>query len=384
MFKRFKSQKFKSMLPFFVLAVAVIIAYQVISEVGVFFSFIGRIWGIVTPFFYGFLIAYILDIPRNGIQKLLEKTRINFVIKRKKVLSIISVYILLALILALILNWIIPVMFRSITSFVSALPTHYENILEIINYINSLDLFGLYISVDHILNSLQEWVQDFDISNLLLPINALVGVGTAVFNTFIALISSVYILIEKDRFKAFLGRVLKTFTPVEVFNEIIKYSSRLNNNFKKYIYAQTIDGLILGSIATVLLYIMGSPYALVLGIMLGILNYIPYFGSITGTIIAIAVVAFTQGVTMGAVSAVVLLITQQIDANIIQPKLMSGSFKLSPLLVIISITVGGAFAGILGMIAVIPIVAVLKDILENIIKYYERKKEETQSEQEDV
>ena len=119
---------------------------------------------------------------------------------------------------------------------------------------------------------------------------------------------------------------------------------------------------------------MRSPYALVLGLLLGVFNYIPYFGSIVATIIAVLVVALTQDLTMGLIAAIVLIILQQIDANIIQPKLMSGSFSLSPLLVIIAITVGGATAGIFGMIAAIPIVAVLKDLLDNYIAYRVRTK----------
>jgi len=127
---------------------------------------------------------------------------------------------------------------------------------------------------------------------------------------------------------------------------------------------------------TIELFILGSPYFLILGILLGVLNYIPYFGSIIGCFIAIAVVAFTQSIGMAALAAALLLVTQQIDGNIIQPRLMSGSFSLSPLLVIISITIGGAFAGMLGMIIAIPVVAVLKDMLESIIEYFERKKPE--------
>jgi hypothetical protein len=83
--------------------------------------------------------------------------------------------------------------------------------------------------------------------------------------------------------------------------------------------------------------------------------------------------------TMGLISAIVLLIIQQIDANIIQPKLMSGPFSLSPFLVIVSITVGGALAGVFGMIAAIPIVSVLRDIFENIVNYFDRKKAEKEA-----
>ena len=116
--------------------------------------------------------------------------------------------------------------------------------------------------------------------------------------------------------------------------------------------------------------------------MLGIVNYIPYFGSIFGTLITIVVVAFTQGLTMGIAAAVTLLILQQLDANFIQPKLMGGSFSISPLLIIISITIGGAAAGVFGMIVAIPIVAVLKDILENAIQYHEKKSAAVASQEE--
>jgi predicted PurR-regulated permease PerM len=86
-------------------------------------------------------------------------------------------------------------------------------------------------------------------------------------------------------------------------------------------------------------------------------------------------VFFTQGFTTALIAAVILLITQQLDGNVIQPRLMGGSFSLSPLLVIISITIGGAVSGPLGMIVAIPIVAVLKDILDSVIEYYEHKRE---------
>jgi predicted PurR-regulated permease PerM len=181
-------------------------------------------------------------------------------------------------------------------------------------------------------------------------------------------------LIEKDKFEVFLRRMLKALTSDEVNNTIIEYTGMLNANFKKYIYTQTIDGTIIGAIATVELSLLGSPYALVLGIGLGIINYIPYFGSIVGTLVTVVIVAFTQGLAPAAIALLMLLITQQIDGNIIQPRLMGESFSLSPLLIIISITVGGAFAGIMGMIAAIPTVSVLKEVLENIIEHYEKKK----------
>ena len=370
----FRSEKLKSLIPYLILAVAIVAAYRVMSELGYFIDLIKRMWYIISPFFYGFLLAYIISIPCTGIQKLLDKTKVAWVIKRKKMLSIILVFIIIALIITFVLNLIIPAIVGSISIFIKDFPVYYANALAFFDYVNSLDLFGLYISIDAILEMLEEWVHSFNLENISSSINVIVGVSMAIFRGFLAFISSIYVLHEKEKCKAYLARVLKALFPERAYKAIIRYVSKLNQNFKQYIYTQTIDGCILGFIVTVELFIMRSPFFLMLGIMLGIINYVPYFGSIIGSLIAVVVVAFTQGPTMGMIAAVVLLITQQIDGNIIQPKLMGGSFSLSPFLVIVSITVGGAIAGALGMIAAIPIVAVLKDIFENIVVHFEQQK----------
>jgi len=362
------------LLPYFLLAVAVIIAFQVITNLGFVLGIIRRIWGIITPFFYGFLLAYIVNIPFSGIKRLLGKARWKFIKKRKVSISLLITFTLMIILLVLVLNLVVPAIINSVTFFILNIPVYYQSILQYVEYLNNLEFFDIYISADRITEHVQEMLQGFNIENILLSLTVLRAVPTAIFTGFLAFISSIYILIEKDKFQIFIRRLLRIFLPVQICEAIIEHTDKLNSNFKQYIKVQTIDGLILGSIVTVQLMIMGSPFAPVLGVLLGVLNYIPYFGSIVATIIAIIVVAFTQNFTMALIATVVLVITQQIDANVIQPKLMGKSFSFSPLLVIISVTVGGAIAGVLGMIAAIPIVAGLKDILETISIYYEKKK----------
>ncbi|MCL2562632.1 MAG: AI-2E family transporter [Oscillospiraceae bacterium] len=382
MTKPFIIRKVKSLIPYFLLALAVIVAYQIISQVSGIADGVRWIWGIVSPFFYGFLIAYILNIPASGIQWLLGKTRVKLIVRFKRPLSILLVFLLLILFVALLLNLLIPALIDGINLFISNFDTHYANAMGVIHNINNMDLFGLHIDVDGIaqdvLGGIQAWLQNFTLDNLAAPINAVIGASGAVFGGlfrfFLAMVSSIYILAGKDKIKGFFSRALRAFTPVKVNDGIIKYVWSLSRNFKRYIYVQTIDGLILGTLATIALWIMGSPYALILGLMLGIVNYIPYFGSIFGTAVAVIVVAFTQGLTSGVIALIGLLVIQQFDANFIQPKLMGGSFSLNPLLIIISITVGGALAGILGMLVAIPIISVLKDMMDNVIAYYERKR----------
>jgi len=326
-------------------------------------------------------------VPCAAIQRLLGKSKLKFIKKRKNGLGIIIFFILVVIILSLIFSIIIPQIISSIGLFLDNLPKNYERTLGWLDDINDMNIIGVDISIDGIITMLQErlselmTVENFSSSlNMLAGISSvLFGVGSAIVNGVLALIAAVFFLLERDALREFFDRLFKAFVPGKAYIKTKKYSSKLNNNFKQYIRVQTIDGLILGTIATIELFIMRSPYALLLGIMLGIINYIPYFGSIIGSIIAVAVIGFTQGIAMAGIAAVVLLITQQIDGNIIQPKLMSGSFKVSPLLVIIGVIVGGAAASvigisrIIGMLAAIPIIAVLKDILFEMIENSEKK-----------
>ena len=372
-------KKIKSLMPYFILALAVIVANRAINELDRITDAISVFWGIVLPFFYGFVAAYIINIPCGAIQRLLSKSKNAFITKRKRVLSILIVLFLFLGIISLTLSFVIPAMVDSVSLFVANVPYIFANIMQIIEGTEELDILGFTLNISNILNQLHDFLANLNLGDLVLPsLGAIIDASTTifggVFTTAIASISAIYILFEKDKFKKFVDRFLRILTPQIVYRNIIKYAKSLNHSFRQYVRTQTIDGVILGSIATIVLAILGSPYFLILGIMLGVVNYIPYFGSIFGTLIACLVVAFTQGLSTGLIAAGILFVVQQIDANIIQPKLMSGSFSLSPLLVIISITVGGALAGIFGMLIAIPIVAVLEQMLSDFMDYIEKRR----------
>ena len=108
---------------------------------------------------------------------------------------------------------------------------------------------------------------------------------------------------------------------------------------------------------------------MLLGFMIGLFNLIPYFGAIIAVIIAIIVTLLTGGFGQALLMAIIVIILQQIDANIINPKIVGNSLKISPLLVIFAVTVGGAYFGVLGMFLAVPIVAVLKILITDYIEY---------------
>jgi len=398
----FRSRLAKSLLPYLLLAIGVIIAWHVISEFSTVFEWLGWVWRIITPFFYGFILAYIMNMPCSLFQKLYGKIKWGFIKKIARGLAIVTSYLLLVAIIVFALWLIIPNIISSVAQFIDEMPDYYERAVDFLYTFDSLEFLGIYVNMEpdaygflpegfHIsTGDIEAWLQDImqgivqnlEFDNVFQGITTVFGGAfSVVFATVLALISSIFFLIEKDKIKELLDRILKAFSPTAAYTAIMKYSRQLDKNFKQYIKTQTIDGLILGTLATaVLAFVIRSDYALILGLMLGIINYIPYFGSIFGSLIAIVVVAFTQGIGSGALAAVTLLILQQIDGNIIQPKLMGSSFKMSPLLIIISVTIGGAIADILGMLVAIPIVAVLRDIVDNIIIHFEKKKKNKQEE----
>ena len=361
-------------MPYFLLALLIIAAYRVSGEIESIIGFIGWVWGIMAPFFYGFLVAYIISMPCGSVQRLLVRSDIGFIVKRKKGLSLTIVLLLLALLIFFALNWVIPAIANSTRLLISTIPAHWDEVVYMIDNFNNLELFDWQINADNILDALWGLIGNIGIDIIAAPISAIVGAANTIFRGAIAFIASIYIMIEKEKFKALVGKLLRIFTSDKFSSSARKISRRLNRNLRQYIHTQTLGGVILSVMSMVALLIMGSPYVLLVGIMLWLANYIPYFGSIVAVVVAIILVALTQGLTMGLIAAGVLILIQQVEVNIIQPKLMSDAFSMSPLLVIISISVGGAIAGILGMIIIIPVVAVLKDIFDHVVAFYEYKK----------
>jgi len=384
--KFFKSRMMTAMIPYFILALAVIITWHLVGSWRIFAGGLGRFWGHITPFMYGILVAYILNMPCSAIQKLLHRTKKPFIEKRSRGFAVLILFVLVLALLSLLLNWVIPAVYGSIVLFINEFETYQQGLFNFIDSINNWDLpefMGeININPDElmatVLGMVTGFVEDFDGENVANIAGVIANIFGAVFSTMfqgiLTLVSSIFLLIQRDNILAFVRRLTAALTAEKTYEFIFKYAGKLNYNFRMYIYTQTIDGLILGSMMTIVLAIAGSPYFLVLGLMLGIINYIPYFGSIVGTAVALVVVAFTQGMGVALILLPIMFFIQQMDGNFIQPKLMGGSFALSPLLVIVSVSIGGAYAGILGMLMAIPIVAVLKDMLDSFITFLEAKK----------
>jgi len=352
------------------LVVAAIVVFHIVSEAAIIFGWLGTFLSIIAPFIWGFIIAYVLNIPRERFEALLEKVNNPFVQRRKRGLSVVATYISLLIIVFVVFWLVIPRVYANIVDFINNLPNLIGGLEEI------LDDLALPIDLSLVLDniSIEELFGYISIENITAAINAILSVTGSIFRAFLAIISSVYFLVSSERIRVFAKRVFRAVMSKDFYAGFVKYGREINTYFKRYIFCQVLDAVILGTIMTIAMSVMGVRHAFVLGPMLGFANLIPYFGSIFGTIVAIIVIMLTDGMQMGMIATVVLIVIQQFDANFIFPRLLGGSMKIPPLLVIIGIAVGNAFYGIPGMIMAIPIVTVLRNVIEDILIHIEAKK----------
>ena len=163
--------KFKSLMPYFLLALLIIAAYRISGEIESILGFIGWVWGIMAPFFYGFLMAYVINMPCCSIQRLIARSNIDFLVKRKKGFSLVIVLLLLAFLLFLALNWVIPAVADSTRLLIGSIPAHWDDIVYMIDNFNNSELFDWQINADNILDALWSLVGNIGI-DILRPLLA--------------------------------------------------------------------------------------------------------------------------------------------------------------------------------------------------------------------
>ena len=376
-------QQRRSWLSMLLLGISIILIFHLVSRIDRIFEWFSTFTWAFAPFLWGFMLAYALNIPREALARLLERVHNPFIRRHIKGISVALIYILFLLFIFVLAQLVLPRIYVAIVDFITFLPEMVDSIIAFL--LERIDTGDLpFLDIHDFLHSfsLEEIFQDIDIGDLTATITANIAAafGTImsftgfVFRLALALISSVYFLVESEKVSAFFKRLIKAIMTPVVYKSFLKYSKNLNQYFKGYIYCQVIDAFILGTLATIVLAILGAEYAFALGPILGVANLVPYFGAIIASIAAIVVILVTDGVALGIISAIVLVILQQIDANFIMPKLLGGSMKISPLLVIMGVAIGNHYYGLIGIILATPIVALSKQIIEDLLGFIERKK----------
>lgn len=360
----------------FSLAIAIVVVYKTLDNFGTITSTIKNFLGIITPFLIGLLIAYILYVPCKKVEETYKKVKkVKFIKRKARPLSILTVYLIVLIFIVILINFILPPVIQSIVDLVNNFGQYY-NIA--VNKINELPEDSILKS--KVAQKVMSEIQNIDLKEIINTealtgyVQSVIGMLGGIFDIFVSIIVSIYILSSRKQIINFLRRLAGALFEEKVYENINKYFNRTNEIFFKFLASQILDAVIVGILASIAMWALNVRYAILLGFMIGIFNVIPYFGAIIAVILAGIITFFTGGIAQAIWMLVIVTILQQIDANVINPKIVGDSLKISPLLVIFAVSIGGAYFGVLGMFLAVPVIAVLKLLVDDFIEWKTKEK----------
>lgn len=372
-------QGWKKRISWLLIAITVVVVYKMLDNFSSVQAWFGTLFTILKPFLIGILIAYILFIPCRKIENALKKSKIKIVSKKSRGIAVITTYIIFVVILVIIINCIFPILIDSVVELVGNIPGYYETLVEKYAELPEDSILKSDILKEKMMELTNIDIKQFlNINNekIILYIKNIINVFSGIFDVFVSIVVSVYILLQRSAIVRALRRFSRAIFKKDTYEAIDKYFTNANEVFFTFVTSQLLDAVIVGILTTVAMLILKVKYAPLLGFIIGLFNMIPYIGAIVAVAFGIIITLITGGLGKAALMAVVVIILQQIDANIINPKIIGSSLQTSPLLVLFSITIGGAYFGILGMFLAVPIAVVIKTVLTDFVDNRNKIKDE--------
>jgi predicted PurR-regulated permease PerM len=363
-----RTEQFRKWFFLFSLILAGVIAYKMIDGLSGVFQVIGAFISVLVPFIVAGILAYLLYTPSRAIEEAFNNAKIKFLKKHRRGLSVLTVYFIVAIIIFIIINFVRPAITSSVVDLANNLPNYYKSAIDFLKNLPE-DTFWSQINVTDMVKTIEEFniseviMEWVNLENIGSYVKGIVGAANIVFDLFVVIVVSVYILLERKDIKNFIKNFMHAICEEETYKKWVELYERTNNIFYKYISSQILDGFIVGILTGIVMNIMKIKYATLLGLMIGLFNIIPYFGAIAAIIISAIITIFTGGVGTALWMTLVVVIIQQIDANIINPRILGNSLNVSPILVIFATTLGGAYFGVPGMFLGVPCAALIKIFL---------------------
>ena len=376
---------FRKGLTFFLVIAACVIFYFLLLRIEDISVGVSKVIDVLKPILYGMVIAYLLNpivkqIDRWLIPQLKKKMSLE---KAKKVSRSVGVFAALVMLLALILalcNMLIPELYKSIRDMVQTLPGQISDMVTKITSIQK-DTSPAGVMVRNLLekgsDALQNWIKQ----DLLTKVNevmsnltvGIINFVSEILNFLIGLIVSVYILFSKETFSAQSKKIVYAVFRTDHANMILHLTKKSNEIFGGFIIGKIIDSMIIGVLCFFGLTILKMPYILLISVIVGVTNVIPFFGPYIGAIPSTILILLNDPIK-GLYFLIFILVLQQLDGNVIGPKILGNSTGLSAFWVVFSILFGGGLFGFVGMIMGVPTFAVVYYIITMLINHLLEKK----------
>jgi len=361
----------------FIVLSSLMLFYLSISQIGILTSKLGDVLKVLQPFIIGFAIAYllnfILDFYENKVFKseIIKKTKI----KPKRGIAILLTYITLFFIIGLFIKFVLPQLIDSVVGLVNDIPSYINSTSKYFyDLLKDLNIDEEYftILVDNF-NGFIDFVVKFT-TNLIPVIGNLIGkIASSVWNIVLGLVISIYLLIDKYKLCALSKKITYAIFPERAANKAIEITHRSNVTFGKFLSGKILDSTIIGVLTFIVLTIFKMPYILLISVIVGVTNIIPFFGPFIGAVPCFIIILFVSP-THALWFLLIIFIIQQIDGNIIGPKILGDSIGISAFWILFSILVAGKLLGLVGMIIGVPLFAILYSIIKDFIEGKLKKK----------
>ena len=342
---------------------------------------------ILQPIIIGIVIAYLI----NPIMVFFEKHLIRWIEPKMKkkakakrlcrgiaTLGALAVFILIIVVLLVML---VPQLVESIQGVATTLPSEVQHLIDKTNKYLSSDSEAANFVEDTLIYA-TNYIKDWAMNDLLPKSNTyltsittgLINVFKVLLNIIVGLIVSVYLLFSKETFIGQFKKLTYALFKPKKANIVIQTARKSNEIFGGFISGKILDSMIIGIICYIVLLIMKMPYPVLVSVIVGVTNIIPFFGPFIGAVPSFIIIVLANPI-QGLYFLIFVVILQQVDGNIIGPNILGDSTGLSPFWVIFAIMVGGGLFGFAGMLLGVPTFAVIYYIMQEILRYFLRKRD---------
>lgn len=333
--------------------------YLAASNLDIVYKAFSGFAGIVAPFIWAFVVAYLLDGPIRYFE---EKLKI------RRGLAILVSYFIAVVLLGILLSFVIPQLVQSIgvlvdnaSSYLNSLNAFVENLAVRFNLDEEL-VEGMMLSYKDLVQQLTGVVKAF----LPQVLNYSIALGSGVVSGLTALIASIYMLAGKKRLVGQMHKIVYAFFPIDRAHRVLNVCSHANHIFTGFINGKLIDSAIIGLICFVCTTLFKMDFALLISVIVGVTNVIPFFGPFIGAIPSTMILLMVDPVK-ALWFILFIIVLQQFDGNILGPKILGDSTGLSAIWVLVAIIVGGGLFGFVGMVIGVPTFAVLYSLTSDFL-----------------
>lgn len=355
----------------FIVVCCSIIFYRIVWDTSMFAGKVSEIISTLQPFIIGGVIAYLLNFILVFVEdKLLSKEKFNNLKpKSKRAIGLLVTYIVAFILIYLFVQFVLPQLVSSIMGLVNDIPMYIANLSDLItSYTHDLNVNKeqLNLAVDKLTDLINYFIS---VAAGLIPVlgEALRIVASSVWNIILGFIVSIYLLIDKEKFFGLGRKVIFAVFSEKHAKRTLELIDRSNDTFGRFLSGKIIDSAIIGVLTFIVLTIFKMPYVLLISVIIGITNIIPFFGPFFGAIPATIIILFVSPVK-ALWFILIIIIIQQIDGNIIGPKILGDSIGISAFWILFSLLVAGKVLGLVGMIIGVPLFAIVYSIIKEVVE----------------